>query len=516
MGDRISTSSPCPNSPTLISLPDEAGSTEITEPTLTPSNITFPDDLSTGLLQSEVASDRSSPKTVVPDPPSPQDATASQHEGPSSHRYSDNSESMASLHANPPPQLEGTLSNAPPQTASDITTGKAPQALDAHPIKAAKSDQIKPPEADETESPKLDVASLSPEDFKTSTPSSHQNPKRPGHLISDPQSQLVFLYPFKFFVTFTNKIKAEADRLKTTFGHFGQPGQLRTPTSPDDLEDSKSEKAFEHLTLATKLMDNYLQPIFDLHESYRNATHCTIFFQDLWPLSETGGLLFQCEPLPDYPPRLTRLIYCDGGANSKGVENQFCSNHYHLDFTRDFYGPAWEGERSVYDLKLYPLAFVRNHKDHNFGSLNDYKSHLVERGKGFVELGAIHRRYYSGEYSSPVVIDFKLQKRDTAPQPGLLGWVDTLLKSESDFNTWFSIYPRDPPEVREGTLRANSTEVVTTQSKREGTAKPQNEIEFCYNVKHVSRNGRSGVRNPWSIRQIGIYEKLDVDIGQSV
>ncbi|KAI4175203.1 MAG: hypothetical protein LQ346_008105, partial [Caloplaca aetnensis] len=40
--------------------------------------------------------------------------------------------------------------------------------------------------------------------------------------------------------------------------------------------------------------------------------------------------------------------------------------------------------------------------------------------------------------------------------------------------------------------------------------------EFCYNVKHVARNGRSGVRNPWSFRQIGVYEKLNVDTGQSV
>ncbi|KAL8752241.1 MAG: hypothetical protein Q9184_005797 [Pyrenodesmia sp. 2 TL-2023] len=250
------------------------------------------------------------------------------------------------------------------------------------------------------------------------------------------RTSLVFLYPFKFFVTFANEIKAEADRLKTAFGHGGQLGQLRTPTSPDDVassdsapntmwEDSSSEKAFEYLTLVTKLMDNYLQPIFDLHESYRNATHDTIFSQDLWRFFETGGLRFQREPLPDYPPRLTRLIHCNGGrqllnnsefksqeplrdirgAKSKMVENRFCLNHYHLDFNGEFYGPrgdrlmipALEGKRSVYDLKLYPLAFVRNRKDHNFGSLNDYKSHLVERGKGFVELGVVVHRYYSGE-----------------------------------------------------------------------------------------------------------------------
>ena len=39
--------------------------------------------------------------------------------------------------------------------------------------------------------------------------------------------------------------------------------------------------------------------------------------------------------------------------------------------------------------------------------------------------------------------------------------------------------------------------------------------EFCYNVKYVARNGRPG-RNPWSIRQVGIYERLNVKTGQSV
>lgn len=250
------------------------------------------------------------------------------------------------------------------------------------------------------------------------------------------RTSLVFLYPFKFFVTFANEIKAEADRLKTKFGRDSQSEQLRTPTSPNDVandayvhgtmeEDYDSEKAFEYLTLVAEFMDKYLQPIFDLRESYRNATHDTVFFQDLWLLFEKGSLLFQREPLPDHPPHISRLIHCNGGprllknsdfksqetrrdipgAPSKGMENQFCLHHYHLDFDGELYGPkgdrltipAWEGERSVYDLKIYPLAFVRNHKDHSFESLNDYKSHLVKRGKGFVELDAIDHRYYSGE-----------------------------------------------------------------------------------------------------------------------
>ena len=39
--------------------------------------------------------------------------------------------------------------------------------------------------------------------------------------------------------------------------------------------------------------------------------------------------------------------------------------------------------------------------------------------------------------------------------------------------------------------------------------------EFCYNVKYVARNGRPQ-RNPWSIRQTGIYERHNLHTGESV
>ena len=40
-------------------------------------------------------------------------------------------------------------------------------------------------------------------------------------------------------------------------------------------------------------------------------------------------------------------------------------------------------------------------------------------------------------------------------------------------------------------------------------------LEFCYNIKHIDRNDRPE-RNPWSIRQVGVYERFDVITGQSV
>lgn len=39
--------------------------------------------------------------------------------------------------------------------------------------------------------------------------------------------------------------------------------------------------------------------------------------------------------------------------------------------------------------------------------------------------------------------------------------------------------------------------------------------EFCYNVKYIARNDRPQ-RNPWSIRQTGVYERRNLHTGESV
>ena len=47
------------------------------------------------------------------------------------------------------------------------------------------------------------------------------------------------------------------------------------------------------------------------------------------------------------------------------------------------------------------------------------------------------------------------------------------------------------------------------------TSAAKSNLEFCYNIKYIARNDRPQ-RNPWSIRQIGVYERLDLHTGQSV
>ena len=258
---------------------------------------------------------------------------------------------------------------------------------------------------------------------------------------------LVFLYPFKFFIIHADKIEAEANRLEAKFGNGGHSGQSNASTGSDgpptndgptmssedaatdiatNLEDEfESKKACEYLKLISNLVARYLKPIIELRKRYQNGTHKTISYQDLWLLYEVGGLVFQREPLPSYPATISRVTHFDGGRellnngefkgaeprkdipgpNSKGTENRFYLRHYRLDFDGEYYGPVeeafsippWEGIRSVYDLKAFPLQFCRNGIDHKFESLEDFRNHVIKRGKKFVELDPINHKHYRGQ-----------------------------------------------------------------------------------------------------------------------
>ena len=261
------------------------------------------------------------------------------------------------------------------------------------------------------------------------------------------RDSLVFLYPFKFLITYAKKIEDEAVRLQSKLGICGQsekshmsnivhdgttaggtaqmPGDAPTDPAAVIEDDYESEKALKQLKLLTELFKKQLQPLFNLKECYRHAKHDTVFFQDLWLLFEVGGLAFEREPKQDHPPKIVRVMQFDGGrqllnngewktvdprrpveeSNSKGTENRFNIRFYSLDFDGEYYGPVedslsippWEGPRSIYDLKLFPLDFCRNGKDHGFESLDDFRNHVIRRGKDFVKLDTIDQRHYNGQ-----------------------------------------------------------------------------------------------------------------------
>ena len=256
--------------------------------------------------------------------------------------------------------------------------------------------------------------------------------------VNEPTS-LLFLYPFKFFILYADKIEAEVTRLEAKFGNDSQirdsaeplsrgdgtapDGHTDTPADGDDQFESKN--AYEHLRLVKTLLATHLNPIFELRKGYLNATHTIVAFQDLWLLFEAGGLVWQREPQPGYPPSISRVTHFDGGRellnnsdykgrlprrivcgpNSKGAENRFFLRHYTLDFNGENYGPVedilsmppWEGTRSVYDLKVFPLNFCRDTIDHKFTSREAFLQHVIRRGKDFVNFDTINHRRYKGK-----------------------------------------------------------------------------------------------------------------------
>lgn len=258
-------------------------------------------------------------------------------------------------------------------------------------------------------------------------------------------SSLVFLHPFKFFVTHAKTIVAATKDLEEK--HSRAPAETYDSSKSDYLETSReqpasavkrrtddgefqSKSALEHLQLVTRLLEVDLKPVLDFRYGYEQATIPTVTFENLWLLFSCGGLVYYREPLKDHPPALARVTSCNGGRrilnngkwensdslhpagtqpgeNSKGKENRFCIRHYTLDFDGESYGPvedmitmpAWAGSRNVYDLKVFPFQYCTPNRDFDgakFPTADDYKAHLTERGKKFVGLGSIAHKRYDG------------------------------------------------------------------------------------------------------------------------
>ena len=268
------------------------------------------------------------------------------------------------------------------------------------------------------------------------------------------RSSLVFLYPFKFFITYGGEIRKFAENLQrrldvatqdmrllidsesngTADTTFSDGATIATNVPPDssgkvDNHTSESRKAFQHLQLVIQLLDEDLRPIFDLRDDYSKGIFEKVAFENLWLLFSLGTLAFFREPERGHPPALVRVSSVSGGRrllnnerlesfhpdkkhnpgeNSKGRENRFSIRLYSLSFDGESYGPidtsltipGWEGLRNIRDLKLFPVQYCKPGRDFDierFPTSDDFKSHLTERGKRYVGLGSVAHRYYSGQ-----------------------------------------------------------------------------------------------------------------------
>jgi len=281
-------------------------------------------------------------------------------------------------------------------------------------------------------------------------------------------SSLVFLHPFKFFVTYAKTIVKATKDLEEKQSHA--PQETHDSSKSDSLETSgekpasavksltddgkfQSKTALEHLQLVTKLLEVDLKPILDFRYGYEQATIPTVTFENLWLLFSFGGLVYYREPVKDHPPDLARVTSFNGGRrllnnekwensdtlqqavtpqpgeNSKGKENRFYIRQYTLDFDGKSYGPvenmmtmpAWAGSRNVHDLKVFPFQYCTPNHDFDgakFRTADDYKAHLIERGKKFVGLGSIAHKRYDGHIVGT-------QNEQVKVSSGTSTWYDT-------------------------------------------------------------------------------------------
>jgi len=141
-------------------------------------------------------------------------------------------------------------------------------------------------------------------------------------------SSLVFLHPFKFFVTYAKTIVEATKDLEEKQSHA--PQETHNSSKSDSLETSgekpasavkslkddgkfQSKTALEHLQLVTKLLEVDLKPILDFRYGYEQATIPTVTFENLWLLFSFGGLVYYREPVKDHPPALAGVTSFNGG-----------------------------------------------------------------------------------------------------------------------------------------------------------------------------------------------------------
>jgi hypothetical protein len=271
------------------------------------------------------------------------------------------------------------------------------------------------------------------------------------------RTSLVFLYPFKFFVTYADKIRAETVRLRSLFttklsedqdvqsklggndtptvdtaGGAPKNSTAATSITPDANDAGfESPQALRLLEILQELFDLHLRSVFDLRAALREGTVETISFDDLWLLYSIGELAYQREPQRDHPPSLVRITQVNGGrqllnngefktadplrnaslvygVNSKEKENRLYIRYYTLDFDGEHYGPVenamtippWKGLRNIHDLKIFPIQFCRPGREFNsetFQTLEAFKSHVFARGRKFVGLKTIDHKHYNGQ-----------------------------------------------------------------------------------------------------------------------
>lgn len=269
--------------------------------------------------------------------------------------------------------------------------------------------------------------------------------------ISPIGGNLVFVPPFKTFVTYENGIRAMAKNTEVEVDSMRQRELLRSqqktsifeedkkgscgvpkdndshpanPSGSADLDSEQNSVEFEYLQskcedlrLLVQFLDGSFKPILNLYHSIKAGAITQIPFDYLWYLFDHGQEVVQ----QGRHPQVSRVLRFTGGRNtitaveSTGVPNfapvveftekvrqSITKSAFHIDcYCWEFDGEGFKpvvgtihikpyaGFRDITSLPVYPLAF------HERGDM--IRQQLIERGDKFLSLAkkneVVHRHY---------------------------------------------------------------------------------------------------------------------------
>lgn len=109
----------------------------------------------------------------------------------------------------------------------------------------------------------------------------------------DENSPVVYLRPFKLFVTYEAEIRASVQEVEARIAKkAAQPADAPPrPGSKKELPDFNEEDLLADLKLLVEFLDVDLKPTFELRKKIKEGTATTIEYQDLWHLFEIGDVV---------------------------------------------------------------------------------------------------------------------------------------------------------------------------------------------------------------------------------
>lgn len=233
---------------------------------------------------------------------------------------------------------------------------------------------------------------------------------------------VVYLYPFKLFVSFEKVIRSFAKWL-----HAKKPESQKHPEFQNFPEIFLTSDALEELDVLITLFDRDLKNVFQLRRNLlagqdpKGNTITMIEFKDLWLLYEPGQLVYEREgqesSMPFTPPRLWRVLQYSGarailnndvnknldpgyadtaGSDRKGYENRFVLKGFSHDIDErsgtcltvqeQWTFPAWDGPRDIHQLKAFPTIYCRPKLEFADEDLPAYLSRIRQEGEKFCQL----------------------------------------------------------------------------------------------------------------------------------